>query len=273
MLSISEVNYLEKIAKQIRRNTIKMYYNSQSSHIGSALSIIDILTVLYFRILNIDINDYKNVNRDKFILSKGHSIAALYSTLALRGFFKEELLLEYYQNGSQLSGHPKKDSLPGIEASTGSLGHGLAIGCGLALADNRDNRKSKSIILMGDGECNEGSVWESAMFAKGNNLNNLIAIVDNNKLQGLGYVSQITGVLPLAEKWKAFGWNVKEINGHDIEEIYNSLISSYNQNENPTVIIADTIKGKGVSFMEGKLEWHYKSPNNDQLKIALKELQ
>jgi len=267
-----ELNELYKISKEMRKDVIKMAYKACSSHVGSALSIIDILTVLYFEVLNINVENYKNKNRDKFILSKGHAASALYAVLSKRGFIEKEILDTYYTDGSPLSGHPKKDSVPGIEASTGSLGHGLSIGCGLALSDKNDNRKCKTVILMGDGECNEGSVWEAAMFASSRNLNNLITIVDNNKLQGLGRVDEVTGLYLLEDKWKAFNWNVKEINGHDFDAIYEALIEAYESKGKPTVIIAHTIKGKGISFMENKLEWHYKSPNEEQYKSAIGEL-
>lgn len=267
-----ELDELDKISKEMRRAVVKMAYKACSSHVGSALSLIDILTVLYFKILNINTGNYKDINRDKFILSKGHASSALYAVLAEKGFIEKKILDTYYTDESPLSGHPKRNSIPGIEASTGSLGHGLAIGCGLALSDKNDNSQCKTVVLMGDGECNEGSVWESAMFASSRNLNNLITIVDNNKLQGLGRVEEVTGLYSLEEKWKAFNWNVKEINGHSIIEIYESLKYAYECKNKPTIIIAHTVKGKGVSFMEDTLEWHYKSPNKEQYESAIKEL-
>ncbi|AJD31865.1 transketolase [Clostridium sporogenes] len=267
-----ELDELNKISNEMRKDVIKMAYKGCSSHVGSSLSIIDILTVLYFKFLNINILNFETKNRDKFILSKGHASSALYSILVKRGFIKKEILDTYYTNGCALSGHPKRNSIPGIEASTGSLGHGLAIACGLSLSDKTDNRGNKTVVLMGDGECNEGSVWESAMFASARKLNNLIAIVDNNKLQGLGRAENIVGSYRLVEKWQAFNWNVIEIDGHDYDEIYVALKNAYNEKDRPTVIIAHTIKGKGVSFMEDKLEWHYKSPNEEEYKSAIKEL-
>lgn len=267
-----KIDKLCGISRELRKDVVKMSYQASSSHVGSALSIIDILTVLYFEILNINIKNYKDISRDKFILSKGHASSALYAVLARKGFIGNKMLDTYYTDGSPLSGHPKKNSVPGIEVSTGSLGHGLAMGCGLALSDKNDNRQCKTVILMGDGECDEGSVWESAMFASSRNLNNLIAIIDNNKLQGLGRVDKITGLYSLQEKWRAFNWNVEEINGHDFNEIYKALKEAYKSQYKPTVIIAHTIKGKGISFMEDKLEWHYKSPNEEQYQSAIKEL-
>lgn len=266
-LDLDDIKKLTEMSKRIRRDAVTMAYKACSSHVGAALSMADILTVLYSRILNL-----KGENRDKFILSKGHASAGLYATLAEHGIIEKELLGTYCANGSHLSGHPKRGALEGVEASTGSLGHGLAIGCGIALANKNDKVAAKAVILMGDGECDEGSVWEAAMFASSRKLNNLIAVVDNNKFQGLGKVDEVTGLYPLVDKWKAFEWNVITINGHDYNEIYSAFENAYAEKEKPTVIIADTIKGKGVSFMEGKLEWHYKSPNEEQYKIAMEEL-
>ncbi|WP_238883212.1 transketolase [Clostridium sp. YIM B02551] len=271
-MQLEEKQLLNEISNNVRKSVVQMAYNAGSSHVASALSMVDILTVLYFKILNINLENYKSINRDKFILSKGHASSGIYAILAEKGFVDKEILKTYDEDGSLLSGHPKKGALPGIEASTGSLGHGLSIGCGLALSDKNSGRACKTVVLMGDGECNEGSVWESAMFASSKNLNNLIAIIDNNELQGLGKVSDITGLYPLNEKWKAFNWNVIEINGHDFHEILQALKESYELKTKPTVIIAHTIKGKGISFMENKLEWHYKSPNKEQFNTAMEEL-
>lgn len=271
-MQLEDQKELKSISNRVRKSIVKMAYEASSSHVASALSIVDILTVLYFKILNINLNNLKKRNRDKFILSKGHSALGIYSILAEKGFIMPKVLETYAKDGSKLSGHPKKDALPGIEVSTGSLGHGLSIGCGLALSDKNDNITSKTVILMGDGECNEGSVWEAAMFASSRQLNNLIVIIDNNELQGLGRVKEITGLYPLAEKWRAFNWNVKEINGHDFSEIYEAFKEAYESKDKPTAIIAHTIKGKGVSFMEDKLKWHYKSPNEEEYKTAINEI-
>ncbi|MEG2291506.1 MAG: transketolase [Clostridium sp.] len=268
----NEINKLAVISKVIRKDIINMSYKANSSHVGSSLSIVDILTILYFKILNISKDNYKDRNRDKLILSKGHASMGLYSVLARSGLIDEEILDTYYMDGSPLSGHPKKNALPGIEVSTGSLGHGLAMGCGLALSDKNDNKECKTVVIMGDGECNEGSIWEAAIFATTNKLNNLIVIIDNNNLQGLGRVDEVASLYPLGEKWKAFNWNVKEINGHDLNEIYIALKDAYKVENKPIVIIAHTVKGKGVSFMEDRMEWHYKSPNGIQYKTAMEEL-
>lgn len=262
---------LHKIAQELRKDIVEMAYNANSSHVGSALSIIDILTVSYYTI-NINVKNFSNQDRDKFILSKGHAVSALYAILAKRGFIDKELLETYCMDESPLSGHPKKNSIPGIEASTGSLGHGLSMGCGLALSDKNDNRKCKTIILMGDGECNEGSIWEAAMFAATQNLNNLIVIVDNNNLQGLCRTTDISGLSTLGSKWEAFGWNVREIDGHNFIQIQDVLSENYEGIVKPTVIIAHTIKGKGIFFMEDKLEWHYKSPNRAEYEYAMEAL-
>lgn len=262
----------EKIALELRIKIVKMCYKSGSSHVGSALSIVDILTVLYFYILNISLENYKSRFRDKFILSKGHAASALYAVLSEKGFIQEALLDTYGKDGSLLCGHPKKGTLKGIEASTGSLGHGLAIGCGLALSDKNDDINNKTVILMGDGECNEGSVWESAMFASTQKLNNLLVIVDKNNLQGLGRTTEVCGMQQLSNKWLAFGWNVINVNGHCHQNLFNTLKLFSRNSQKPTVVIANTVKGKGVSYMEDKLEWHYKSPNEKEYLVALKEL-
>lgn len=268
----NDIDKLKQIAKEVRQDIVRMAYEAKSSHVGAALSMVDILLVLYFKILNISPENLDDKNRDKFILSKGHASSGLYAVLAKRGFFDKSLLETYDMDGSHLSGHPKKGALPGIEASTGSLGHGIGLACGFALSDKNDKRNCKTVVLMGDGECNEGSVWEVAMFASSRCLNNLIAIIDNNKLQGLGRVSEVTGLYPLTDKWKAFNWNVIDIDGHNYEEIYNSMQKAYEETKRPTVIIAHTIKGKGISFMEDRLEWHYKSPNQEEYEKAVKEL-
>lgn len=271
-MDINDINNLKLLSKDIRKDVIRMAFQAKSSHVGAALSIVDILIILYYKILNISLENINDIKRDKFILSKGHASSALYAVLAEKGFFNKELLDTYDMDGSNLIGHPKKDTLPGVEASTGSLGHGIGIACGFALSDKNDGRDSRTIILMGDGECDEGSVWETAMFASSQKLNNLIAIIDNNRLQGLGRVNEITGLYSLSYKFKAFNWNVIEIDGHNYEEIYCAIKKAYIEKEKPTVIIAHTIKGKGVSFMEDKLEWHYKSPNKDEYEKAIKEL-
>ncbi len=252
---------------EIRKSIVKMMHYSMSSHIGSCLSIVELLYVLYFKILRIDPKNPADPLRDKFILSKAHSSAALYAVLAERGFFPKEYLDKYYIDGGTLPGHLDKEAVPGIEISAGSLGHGLSIGVGMAMVNRKDKNPGKIFVLMGDGECNEGSVWEAVMLASTHHLDNLTAIVDFNGLQGLGYTKNIINQENLGERWKAFGWDVLQIDGHDLKAIEKAFRIPASQ---PKVIIAKTIKGRGVSFMENCLEWHYKSPNENQLKSAVK---
>jgi len=254
---------MKETAKEVKKKILKMVYDSQCSHVGSALSCADILTVLYFKILSIDL---KKPDRDRFILSKGHACTALYAVLAEKGFFPKEILDTYCKDGSKLFGHSTINSLPGIEASAGSLGHGLPIGAGMALAGNR------TFVLMGDGECDEGSVWEAALFASHHKLDKLTAIIDYNKIQAFGETNKVLNLEPLKDKWVSFGWSVKEIDGHNLDEIEETLKNVPFEKDKPSLIIAHTIKGKGVSFMENQLAWHYKSPTKEQYEQALKEL-
>jgi len=261
-----------KIARTIRSDIVRMHFNAGTSHIGSALSCVDILIGLYFSVLKIDPKNPKDKNRDRFILSKGHAVSVLYATLAERGFFPKSRLDDYCKNGSCLVGHSTKDAVPGIEISTGSLGHGLSVGCGMALAAKRDKKKYRVFVLLSDGECEEGSVWEAALFARQHQLDNLIAIIDYNKIQAFGQVKGILDLEPFPKKWESFGWQAKEIDGHNFQAIITSLNRIPFKKYSPSVIIAHTIKGKGISFMENKLEWHYKSPNQDEVTQALEEL-
>jgi len=261
-----------RIATGIRKKIVKMHAISNTSHIGSALSCVDILAGLYFSILRIDPKNPNYKNRDRFILSKGHAASALYATLAQRGFFSEEILEQYCIDGGKLSGHSTKACVPGVEASTGSLGHGLSIGIGMALAAKYDASKYRVFVLLSDGECDEGSVWEAAMFASHHKLDNLIAIIDYNKIQAFGRTKEVLNLEPFVDKWKAFGWEVKEIDGHDFQEILHVLKGIPFKEGKPSIAIAHTVKGKGISFMEDEVLWHYKSPNKEQLEIALREL-
>lgn len=246
-----------------------MTHYSRSSHVGSCLSIVDILTVLYFKVMNVDPADPSKKDRDRFILSKGHGSAALYATLAEKGFFSKELLEKFYIDGGVLPGHLDKDSVPGIEVSSGSLGHGLSIGVGMSIANRQEKSPAQVFVLLGDGECNEGSVWEAAMLAATLKLGNLTAIVDFNKLQGFGRTNDVIDQSNLAERWRSFGWESYEVDGHDQEELEAVLLLPHS---GPKAVIAHTIKGKGVSFMENRLEWHYKSPDSAQLSCAVGEL-
>lgn len=260
---------LHKISSNIRKSIITMNARSSASHSGTALSTVDILTVLYFKIMNINPTEPNHPNRDKFILSKGHGSSALYATLAERDFFKKSLLDGFYMDGGQLPGHLDKEAVPGVEVSSGSLGHGLSIGVGMAIANKVDKKDSVVYVMCGDGELNEGSVWEAIMFAPAQNLNNLTMIIDYNKLQGYGKTKDIIDLEPLKDKIEAFSWHVIEIDGHNYTEIENALLV---KTKKPKAIIAHTIKGKGVSYMEDQFIWHYKSPNEEQLAQALKEL-
>lgn len=237
---------------------------------GSALSCADIIAVLYGGVLSVSPDKPLDENRDRFILSKGHAVAALYAALAEKGFFNLELLDTFCQDGSQLPGHSTMQSVPGVEVSTGGLGHGLPMGVGMALAAKQDGKPWKTFVLMSDGECNEGTTWESAWFAAHHQLDNLIAIIDKNGQQGLGKSAGILSPEPFAAKWAAFGWEVIEINGHDAAAIEQALKAA--PTSKPRVVICTTTKGKGVSFMEDQLAWHYKNPNEQEYQAALKEL-
>lgn len=265
-------NIYQNFAKEIRKISLQIVHNADSSHIGGSLSMADILSVLYTNVINIDPVKDNNPERDRFILSKGHCCASLYATLALKGFFPlEELIKEYGVNGTGYFTHVSH-YLSGIELSSGSLGHGLPVACGMAIAGKHSKLNFRVFCLVGDGELDEGSNWESIMFAAQYKLNNLCLIVDYNKIQSLGNVTDIINLEPLKAKFEAFNWNTITIDGHDYYEIEGAFSGANSYTEGPTVIIANTVKGKGVSYMENELKWHYKSPNNVQLKEALEEL-
>lgn len=263
---------LEKIAKETRRQIVTAVFKAGASHIGSALSCVDILTALYFDIANIDPRNPKKNNRDRIILSKGHGGIGLLSTLANRGFFPKKQLEKYCEDGATLLGHTMMESAPGVEVTTGSLGHGLPLGLGMALALKADGLKSKVYVVLSDGELDEGSSWEAILAAGNFKLDNLVAIVDYNKIQSFGTVKEVMDLEPLAAKWQAFKWVVREADGHDFSKLTGVLRSVPFSKDSPSVIIAHTVKGKGISFMENRLEWHYKSPDADQLARALEEL-
>lgn len=269
----AEVAFLEKKAKTIRRMILEMIVGSGKGHIGGALSCTDILTTLYYGdILRLDPKNPAWPDRDRFILSKGHSCAALYAILADRGFFPRDELASACKDGSLLGGHPDRN-IPGVEADTGSLGHGLGIGSGLALSGKMDGKDFKTIVLLGDGECYEGSVWEAAQFSGSQGLNNLLAIVDRNRQCVNDFTEDINRLDPLPDKWRAFGWDAVTIDGHSCAAILHELKEfRRGRSGKPLAIIAETIKGKGISFMEGKLEWHHGMPSPDELKIARSEL-
>lgn len=249
----------KELAWKIRRHAVEMTYLSGGSHIGAILSVADIISVLYADVMHFDADNPKCDKRDRFILSKGHAGAALYAALAENGFFSVEELKTHYQNGSRLSGHVSHH-LPGVDFSTGSLGHGLSTATGMALAAKIDGKGHRVFAVLGDGECNEGSVWESALFANNFRLSNLVAIVDHNHMQSLDYCENTLEFDNLAEKWRAFGWDVCEIDGHN----HDALREAFRKDENrtkPLVVIAHTIKGKGISFMQEDILWHYRFPH------------
>lgn len=254
---------------EIKKTIIEMIHKSGVSHIGSALSVVDILYVLYFNVANIDPKNPNKKDRDKIILSKGHASAALYSVLAHRGFFPLSYIDGYAINGGTLPCHIDMTTAPGLEASTGSLGHGSGIGVGMAIANKIDKNPSNVFVIVGDGECNEGSVWESIMLAATLKLDNFTIIVDSNKLQACGRTNEIICQKNLVEKFKAFGFESIEIDGHNLDEIKSALNQ---KTSSPKAIIANTIKGCGVSFMQDKLEWHYKCPNEEQTNQAISEI-
>lgn len=266
---------MKEFAKKVRCDIIRMIHNAKSGHPGGALSCVDILTVLYKKILNVPKewdNDINFNKRDRFILSKGHASTALYAILANLGYFPIDLLNGFRILGSKLQGHPSsRVNLPGIEVSTGSLGQGLSIGVGLALSLRLDKIDSKVYVLMGDGEIQEGSVWESLMNAHNQKLDNLVVIIDKNRLQIDGTTDEVKSIEPLDEKLKAFGFEVQTIDGHNFEEIEQALIKAKNS-KTITAIIANTVKGKGVKFMENNVSWHGKAPNDEQLSVALEEI-
>jgi transketolase len=251
----------EQLAWKIRRHGIEMTHISQGSHIGAILSVADIVAVLYNDIAHVNPLEPEMLDRDRIILSKGHAGAAIYVALAEKGFFHVEELKTHYADGSRLSGHVSHKGIPGVEFSTGSLGHGLSVGAGMALAANKDDKHHKVYVICGDGECDEGAIWEAALFANHFKLNNLITIIDHNKMQSLDFCENTISLLPFADKWKAFGWNVIEIDGHNHDELRNALNRAKLSGDKPTVVIANTIKGKGISFMENNILWHYRFPH------------
>jgi transketolase len=249
-----------------------MVHASGASHVGSCFSVAELLAVLYSDVLRVDPFCPDWPDRDRFILSKGHACAALYAVLADKGFFPAEWLDGFYRDGTRLPGHVTHRDIPGVETSTGSLGHGLSLGCGMALCGKRDQRDFRVIVLLSDGECDEGSVWEAALFAPHHRLDNLTVIVDYNKIQSLGTTDAVLNLEPLAAKWAAFGWEVVEIDGHNIVEIAKSLTAGPIARGRPRCVVAHTTKGKGVSFMENSILWHYRAPNQTELMEALAEL-
>jgi transketolase len=254
----------EQLAWKIRRHGIEMTHISQGSHIAAILSVADIIAVLYNDIANVDPQEPKMPDRDRIILSKGHAGAAIYAALAEKGFFNIEELKTHYADGSRLSGHVSHKGIPGVEFSTGSLGHGLSVGAGMAYGAKKDNKQHKVFVICGDGECDEGAVWEAALVANHYKLNNLVAVIDHNKMQSLDFCENTIALSPFADKWKAFGWNVIDIDGHDHDALRDAFIKAKESLDKPTVIIANTTKGKGISFMENDILWHYRFPHEGE---------
>ena len=265
-------NEVVNLAKNIRLRVLSMVHQAKASHVGSCLSIADIVAVLYGSVLNLRPSEPGWIERDRFILSKGHSAAAVYAALALRGFISEKELEHYGVSGSALMTHISH-KINGVEFSTGSLGHGLPFATGKAMAAKKDKKSWKTFVLLSDGEMDEGSNWEAFMFAAHHKLDNLVAIIDYNKLQSLTTIANTLGLEPLANKLEAFGWSVKEVDGHNLTDIESLLRAAPWIFEKPSVLIAHTTKGKGVSFMQNKVEWHYKSPNAEQLAQAIEEIE
>ena len=268
---MTETTELKKIASRVRASALRITSKAGSGHPGGSLSCTDILVALYFSKMKIDPKDPNMPDRDRFVLCKGHAAPALYSVLAEKGFFDKAQLDNLRQMDGMLEGHPKKGLTPGIDASTGSLGQGLSIAVGMALAARLDKSQRRIYALLGDGESQEGQVWEAAMSAAHYRLSNITAFTDRNKLQIDGNTEKVMSLEPLAQKWRAFGWNVLEIDGHELEEIQ-SAIDSSKGSDRPTMIIANTTKGKGVSFMENMCEYHGKPLCEDELKRALEEI-
>jgi len=270
-LDYNSFEKLDLISRELRYNIISMSQRAQSSHLGGALSCVDILTSLYWTTLNIDSSNPTNPLRDRLVFSKGHAISALYAVLAKKGFISEADLQNYNKEGSQLSEQPTPHCAPGVEWATGSLGHGLGVGLGMALAAKINNQTYQVYIVMSDGECQEGSVWEAAMLAPKLKLGNLTAIIDFNKWQATARSTSVMAMEPLGKKWESFGWEAIEVDGHNIKEI-TSAIKNKKKTDTPLAIVAHTIKGKGASFMEDNNNWHYRSPTIEELQKAKLEL-
>jgi transketolase len=268
----AEVERLKAAAARLRGRVIEMSHAASSAHLASSLSCCDIVAAAYWGVCQIDPARPDDPLRDRFILSKGHAATALYAALAFRGFFPEALLETYCQDGGMLAEHPPARMLPGVEAATGSLGHGLPIGIGMALAGRMRGEKFRVYALLSDGENNEGSVWEAAMFAAAQKLNNLCIVVDYNKWQATARSNETLQLAPLREKWAAFGWDAVETDGHDIGALTQLMRAVPDGGEKPRAIIAHTVKGKGVSFMEDDNNWHYRAPTAEEVVLARKEL-
>ena len=271
-MKITDIKQLQEKAKEVRKGIIEAVYSNKSGHPGGSLSIADIMTVLYFNQMNIDEKNPKWEDRDRLVLSKGHCSPALYSCLANRGFFDVEKLKTFRNINSNLQGHPDMNKVPGVDISSGSLGQGLSCANGMAIAGKMDNKNYRVYCILGDGEIEEGQVWEAAMASNKYKLDNLCVIVDNNNLQIDGTIEEVMSSYPIDEKFKSFGFQVINIDGHNIQEIIDAFDVAKNVKDKPTCIIAKTIKGKGVSYMENDVKWHGTAPNEEQYQLAMKEL-
>lgn len=271
-MKIEKVSELEKMAKEVRKGIIEAVYNGKSGHPGGSLSVADILTVLYFNELNIDEKNPKWEDRDRLVLSKGHCSPALYSCLANRGFFPVEDLKTFRNINSYLQGHPDMNKVPGVDMTTGSLGQGLSSAVGMAIAGKMDKKDYRVYCILGDGEIEEGQIWEAAMSAKKYHLDNLCVIVDNNNLQIDGTVEEVMSPYPIDDKFRSFGFEIIKIDGHNMQEIMDAFDVAKHIKDKPVCIIAKTIKGKGVSYMENQVGWHGKAPNEEQYKMAIEML-
>ena len=264
---------LRELARRVRIHALRMTSHGGASHLGSVFSMADIIASLYGGVLRVDPSEPRHPQRDRFILSKGHAAAGVYAVLAERGFFPHDWLTQHYQDGSVLSGHMSHKGVPGVELSTGSLGHGLSVAVGIAYAGALNAASHRVFCLMSDGECDEGSVWEAAMLASHHGLERLVAIVDYNKIQSLASVAETVALEPFAGKWRAFGWGVVEVDGHDHAALRIALDAIPSVTGKPTCVIAHTTKGKGVSFMENSVLWHYRTALGDEFDAALRELE
>ena len=271
-MKVKDINELQAYAKQIRQGVLEAVYDAKSGHPGGSLSIAEILAVLYFNQMNIDEKNPKAEERDRLVLSKGHTSPALYSALALRGFFDKEELKTFRNINSKLQGHPDMNKVPGVDASTGSLGQGLSIANGMAMASKLDGEGVRVYCICGDGEIEEGQIWEAAMTSAHYKLDNLCLIIDNNNLQIDGKVDEVMNVYPIDKKLKSFGFETINVDGHNIADLITAFEQAKETKGKPTAIIANTVKGEGISFMEDRVDWHGKAPNEEQYEEAKKEL-
>lgn len=270
-IASGDVKKLKLQAEEIRKRLLQIVFSAKAGHIGGSLSSVDVETALYFHVMNIDPSNPQDPDRDRFILSKGHSVEAYYAVLAAKGFISQELLDTYGHLGSKLAGHPTK-KVPGIELNSGALGHGLSVGVGLALAAHMDKKPFRTYVLMGDGEQGEGSIYEAAMSASHYKLGNLVAIIDRNTLQISGLTEDVMSLEPMRERWEAFGWEVLDVQGNDMEELVNAFDSLDHANGKPKLLISHTTKGKGISYMEKVAKWHHGVPDEAQYLLALHEI-